>query len=41
MRTRRAEVFLATKVNRRSMEGVLDELRASLERLQMDHVDLV
>jgi len=41
MRTRRAEVFLATKVNRRSMEGVLDELRASLERLQTDHVDLV
>lgn len=40
MRTRRAEVFLATKVNRRSMEGVLDELRESLERLQTDHVDL-
>lgn len=41
MRTRRAEVFLATKVNRRSMEGVLDELRESLDRLQTDHVDLV
>src|SRR5215211_2112942 len=41
MRERRAEVFLATKVNRRSREGVLDELHGSLERLQTDHVDLV
>lgn len=41
MRDRRAEVFLATKVNRRSKDGVLDELRASLERLQTDHVDLI
>lgn len=41
MRARRAEVFLATKVNRRSKEGVLDELKESLRRLQTDHVDLV
>lgn len=41
MRTRRDEVFLATKINRRSREGVLDELQASLRRLQTDHVDLI
>jgi hypothetical protein len=41
MRTRRDEVFLATKVNNRSREGVLDSLKQSLERLQTDHVDLI
>ena len=41
MRTRRHEVFLATKVNRRSKEGVLAELKESLEHLQADHVDLI
>lgn len=41
MRTRRDEVFLATKVNRRSKEGVLVELKESLQRLQTDHVDLI
>lgn len=41
MRTRRQEVFLATKVNRRSKQGVLDELQESLDRLQTDHVDLI
>ena len=41
MRARRDEVFLATKVNRRSMDGVLDELKESLRRLQTDHVDLI
>jgi aryl-alcohol dehydrogenase-like predicted oxidoreductase len=41
MRERRAEVFLATKVNRRSRDGVLDELSESLSRLQTDHVDLI
>jgi aryl-alcohol dehydrogenase-like predicted oxidoreductase len=41
MRTRRDEVFLATKVNRRSKEGVLEEIKESLQRLQTDHVDLV
>src|SRR4028118_1289353 len=41
MRTRRDEVSLATKVNRRSREGVLDELKESLSKLQTDHVDLI
>lgn len=41
MRSRRSEVFLATKVNRRSKDGALDELRESLTRLQTDHVDLI
>ena len=41
MRTRRNEVFLATKVNRRSKDGVLDELKESLQKLQTDHIDLV
>ncbi len=41
MRARRDDVFLATKVNRRSRNGVLDELQESLERLETDHVDLI
>lgn len=41
MRSRRDEVFLATKVNRRSRQGVMDELKESLNRLQTDHVDLI
>jgi aryl-alcohol dehydrogenase-like predicted oxidoreductase len=41
MRTRRDEVFLATKVDRRSADGVLDELKESLRKLQTDHVDLI
>src|ERR671933_407667 len=41
MRSRRDEVFLATKVNRRSKQGVLDELKESLKKLQTDHVDLI
>lgn len=41
MRTRRDEVFLATKVNKRSRESVLEEVKQSLERLQTDHVDLI
>ena len=41
MRSRRAEVFLATKVNRRSRQGVLDEIRESLDKLHTDHVDLI
>ena len=40
MRSRRDEVFLATKVNNRSKEGVLDELKESLAKLQTDHVDV-
>lgn len=41
MKTRRGEVFLATKVNKRSKQGALDELKQSLEKLQTDHVDLI
>jgi len=41
MRTRRNEVFLATKINKRSKEGVLDQLKESLRKLQTDHVDLI
>jgi aryl-alcohol dehydrogenase-like predicted oxidoreductase len=41
MRTRRDEVFLATKVNKRRKADVLDELKESLNRLQTDHVDLI
>jgi uncharacterized protein len=41
MRARRDEVFLATKVNRRTHDGVLEELQESLEKLQTDHVDLI
>jgi uncharacterized protein len=41
MRSRRDEVFLATKVNRRSKEGVLREIDDSLRNLQTDHIDLV
>jgi len=41
MRSRRDEVFLATKINRRSKQGVLEELQQSLRRLQTDHVDLI
>lgn len=41
MKTRRDEVFLATKVNNRSKEGVLNELKESLKKLQTDHVDLI
>lgn len=41
MRTRRDEVFLATKVNNRSLKGVREELEASLKKLNTDHVDLI
>jgi aryl-alcohol dehydrogenase-like predicted oxidoreductase len=41
MASRRNEVFLATKVNRRSRSGVLDEVQESLSKLQTDHVDLI
>src|ERR671928_1985981 len=33
MKTRRDEVFLATKINKRSKQGVLDELKESLKKL--------
>src|SRR3954447_3258861 len=38
---RRDEVFLATKVNKRKRDDVLEELRQNLKELQTDHVDLV
>jgi len=41
MQSRRDEVFLATKVNRRSSDGVVEELKESLDRLQTSHVDLI
>lgn len=41
MKSRRDEVFLATKVNNRSKDGVLNELKESLKKLQTDHVDLI
>src|SRR4051794_306495 len=41
MKTRRDEVFLATKVNKRRREDVLRELRQNLEEMKTDHVDLV
>ena len=41
MRTRRDEVFLATKVDHRKRESVLDEIHQSLERLQTDHIDVI
>jgi aryl-alcohol dehydrogenase-like predicted oxidoreductase len=43
MKTRRQEVFLATKVpgRARSRDAALKEVEASLKRLQTDHVDLL
>jgi aryl-alcohol dehydrogenase-like predicted oxidoreductase len=41
MATRRDEVFLATKINKRRRDDVLAELRQNLKELQTDHVDLV
>ena len=41
MKTRRDEVFLATKCNLRTRDGVLKDIHDSLERLRTDHVDLL
>jgi aryl-alcohol dehydrogenase-like predicted oxidoreductase len=41
VKTRRDEVFLATKVNKRRQADVLQELQQNLKELQTDHVDLV
>jgi len=43
MKTRRKEVFLATKIpgRARTRDAALKEVEASLERLQTDHVDLL
>jgi uncharacterized protein len=41
MRSRRKEVFLATKVDQRRQQSVLEEIQKSLEKLQTDYVDLI
>lgn len=41
MKTRRGEFFLATKTGERSREKAAAEIRASLNRLQTDRVDLL
>jgi uncharacterized protein len=41
MRNRRKEVFLATKVDQRRKDRVLEEIQKSLDKLQTDHVDLI
>jgi aryl-alcohol dehydrogenase-like predicted oxidoreductase len=41
MKSRRDEVFLATKINKRRHKDVLEEIRQNLKELQTDHVDLV
>ncbi|MGE0104555.1 MAG: aldo/keto reductase [Blastocatellales bacterium] len=43
MRTRRSEVFLATKIPpaQRTRDGVMREIEASLKRLQTDYVNLL
>ena len=40
MKTHRQDFFLATKTEERSYQGAWDELQRSLERLQVDSVDL-
>jgi hypothetical protein len=39
MKTRRQEVYLATKSGERTYDGALRDLEASLNRLQTDHLD--
>lgn len=41
MKSRRDEVFLATKINKRRQDDVRTELRENRKELQTDHVDLV
>lgn len=41
MKSRREEVFLATKTDARSRDGALAQIEGSLERLQTDVIDLV
>jgi aryl-alcohol dehydrogenase-like predicted oxidoreductase len=40
MKRHRGDFFLATKTEQRTYQGAMDELQRSLERLQVDHVDL-
>lgn len=41
LRTRRKEVFLASKLTKRDYDGAMRGMEASLKRLQTDHVDLI
>jgi aryl-alcohol dehydrogenase-like predicted oxidoreductase len=41
LKSRRADFFLATKTGKRDYEGAREEIRRSLERLNVDHVDLL
>ena len=41
MRTRRHEVFLATKLSQRGNDSAMRAMEGSLKRLQTDHVDLI
>jgi len=41
LRRHRSDVFLATKTGKRDYSGARDEIRRSLERLGVDHVDLL
>ncbi len=41
MKSRRDEVFLATKINKRRRADVLAEIQQNLKELQTDHVDLI
>src|SRR6266849_1271839 len=41
MREHRKRFFLATKTGDRTYDGARDSLNRSLERLQVDHVDLI
>ena len=41
MKSRRDEVFLATKINKRRRQDVLAEIQQNLKELQTDHIDLV
>ena len=41
LKSHRAEVFLATKTGKRDYTGAREEIRRSLERLGVDHVDLL
>ena len=41
LREHRDQVFLATKTGERTREGARDQLQRSLERLGVEHVDLI
>jgi aryl-alcohol dehydrogenase-like predicted oxidoreductase len=41
LRRRRDQVFLVTKVEEQTKEGVLRQIRESLKRMQTDHIDAV